>query len=79
MVDTLTLSLGLIGMTLILVAFVLNVLKHVKATDRTYLWLNCIGSFTLIVYAVLLPSIPFMILNIVWTGAAIWGMIRRGE
>ena len=58
-------------MTLILVAFVFNVLKHIKATDKAYLWLNCIGSFTLIVYAILLSSIPFMILNIVWTGAAL--------
>ncbi|HIH23647.1 TPA: hypothetical protein HA251_01290 [Candidatus Woesearchaeota archaeon] len=78
MVD-ITFNIGLLGMALILIAFVLNVIKHVKATDRLYLWLNCVGSALLIIYAVLLSSIPFMILNIVWTGAAVWGILYHGK
>ena len=71
-----TLLIGLAGMTVVLVAFVLNVTHRVTARDKSYLWLNIIGCAILVVYAVLLNSIPFLILNVVWALFAVSGLFR---
>ena len=72
-----TLLIGLAGMAIVLIAFVLNVTHRVTAHDKSYLWLNVVGCAVLIVYAVLLSSIPFMILNAVWGAFAIIGLFRK--
>jgi hypothetical protein len=71
-----TLLIGLTGMSLILVGFLLNLFKHIQVNSKTYLVLNLLGSIAMMWYALLVNSIPFFILNIVWTGAAAWRLIR---
>lgn len=71
-----TLIIGLTGMTLVLLAFLLNVSKVLNAQDRRYLFLNIIGSIILIWYAILLGSVPFIVLNAVWISAAVWGLFH---
>ncbi len=58
--------IGVIGATIILVAFVLNQIKIWPSDSELYDWSNLIGSLILITYAAMIGSIPFMILNAVW-------------
>ncbi len=58
--------LGIAGAALILVAFSLNQIGTWKTIDKKYDAINILGSGMLLMYAYLLGSVPFMILNIVW-------------
>jgi hypothetical protein len=57
---------GVVGATIILVSFLLNQSGKWSAESRSYDLANAIGSIILVSYAVLLGSVPFMILNSVW-------------
>lgn len=58
--------LGTIGAFLILLAFILQQ-RHVwEAEDLKYDGVNLIGGLCLVIYAVMLKSYPFLILNGVW-------------
>jgi hypothetical protein len=72
-----TLITGMCGMALILLAFVLNVFKQVDSHAQSYLWMNAIGGAFLVLYAILLPALPFLVLNAVWTTAALWGLLHH--
>ncbi|MCD5380984.1 MAG: hypothetical protein LR008_00205 [Candidatus Pacebacteria bacterium] len=58
--------LGVVGATIILIAFSLNQIGRWSSNSLLYDWSNVVGSFILIAYAVLIDSIPFIILNSVW-------------
>lgn len=61
-----TTFIGASGATLILIAFILEQTHRWKDTDLKYDVLNLIGSILLIVYALMLGSYPFLVLNGVW-------------
>jgi cell shape-determining protein MreD len=64
--------IGLLGMTLILIAFLLDEFsKTIHHQSWQFNVLNIFGSLLLVYYAYTLNSIPFMILNGVWFIAAI--------
>ncbi|MCL9971926.1 MAG: hypothetical protein NBV63_00770 [Candidatus Pacebacteria bacterium] len=63
--DTTTL-IGVVGAGIILVFFVLNQTKVLDIDNFWYDLGNTVGSGLLVYYAVLLGSIPFIILNVVW-------------
>jgi len=58
--------IGIIGMALILLAFLLNQLGKWKNEYLIYDFTNLVGSILLFYYAVALDSLPFMIINVVW-------------
>ena len=60
------LIIGLVGMSLILLAFILNQSHKWKDTDLKYDIVNSIGSLLLVIYSILISSWPFLILNAVW-------------
>lgn len=62
----LTEAIGVVGAGLILVAFSLNQLGKWNSDSKLYDGVNTLGSLLLIVYAVLLESYPFLVLNSVW-------------
>ncbi len=72
-----TLVVGLAGMALILVAFVMNVFKRLESHSMAFLWMNLCGSALLTWYAILTRSPPFLILNAVWSVVALWGIIHH--
>lgn len=74
MVDII-LIIGTTGMLLLLVAFVLNLLKRVMQDSALYNILNIIGGGLLTYYAYSLNSIPFLILEVVWTLFATYKLI----
>ena len=73
MMGIFTESIGIIGMSLILVAFVLNELSgHIGRDSKEYNLFNIFGSLCLAFYAFAISSLPFLILNVVWAVTAIW-------
>ncbi len=73
--DTLTL-VGIIGTGIILISFVLNQLGKWSAESRSYGTANAVGSLILVGYAVMLDSIPFIILNSVWFVVSFRDVVR---
>jgi hypothetical protein len=58
--------IGIAGLLLILLAFALNLFHKISPKSVSYNLLNIFGSGILAYYAVLLNSIPFLMLQIVW-------------
>lgn len=58
--------IGVIGSALILLAFGMNQVNKWKNDYLIYDLVNLGGSILLIIYAILIASIPFLILNLVW-------------
>jgi hypothetical protein len=74
-----TLFIGLFGMVLILVAFILNVFTKIDSSDNSFLLMNLVGSLAMVVYAMFIGSIPSFILNGVWACSAAWGLIHHAR
>lgn len=67
--------MGIIGATIILIAFLLNQ-THIWSEEYfIYDFCNFVGSTLLIIYAVFLDSTPFIILNSVWAFVSLKDMI----
>lgn len=77
MTDNFPVVIGTLGATIILVAFILNQLNKLKNDSLAYDLLNAIGSLLLIWYAILLSSVPFLILNGVWAIVSIKDIVSR--
>lgn len=65
-----------IGVLLILLAFLLQTLKILNSSSRTYLLMNLIGSGLACYGSYLIDSIPFMILEGVWCLVSMLGLLR---
>lgn len=63
--------IGSVGVTLLLVAFALNILEKLSEQSRIYLSLNIIGSLAAGWYAYIGDIIPFLILELVWATVAL--------
>jgi len=74
-IDSVT-YIGVIGASIILIAFFLNQTNKLTVESRWYDGLNAFGSGLLLVYAVLLVSYPFIILNIVWLMVSLHGLYK---
>jgi len=61
-----TLIIGVVGATIILILFILEQSHKINVDGFWYDGWNFVGSMMLVVYAYLLSSIPFLILNLVW-------------
>lgn len=59
-------SIGAIGATMILIAFALNQLHKWKEDYFIYDLFNFIGGTLMVIYALILESWPFAVLNLVW-------------
>jgi hypothetical protein len=58
--------IGIAGLVLILLAFALNLFHKISPKSVFYNLLNIAGSGILAYYAVLLKSMPFLVLQLVW-------------
>ncbi|MEK6901691.1 MAG: hypothetical protein AABX37_05070 [Nanoarchaeota archaeon] len=74
---TYTLFIGILGMLLILIAFILDEFyKRWNQNTVQYNILNIIGSALLVYYALTLRAWPFVVLNIVWFAAAGYKLLQ---
>ena len=66
------LIIGLVGVTLMLAGFFLNLFKWIKVDSKTYILLNIIGAGLATYYSILIKAIPFVIFEGIWTSVAIY-------
>ena len=69
--------LGSIGVSLLLLAFLLNVTRRVTTESMLYIGLNLAGALVAGVSSYLIDFLPFVILEGVWAGVAAVALIRR--
>lgn len=74
---TLVTLLGVVGASLILIAFVANRFGCWSTTSLTYDAVNALGALLLIAYSYLIASYPFILLNVVWLLVAIKDLVLR--
>jgi hypothetical protein len=65
-----------IGVSLILIAFFLNTFKYIADNGKLYFVLNIIGGAFACYGSVLLNSLPFIILEGIWSVVALVGLIK---
>lgn len=73
---SLELSIGIAGMVIILVAYLLELFEKVSPINKLYILANFFGAVLLIIYSWFLDSIPFIILNSVWALGALIDFIK---
>jgi hypothetical protein len=67
---------GTIGVTILLVAYFLNLLNKLSADKPTYILLNILGAGIACYASLLLNYKPFIILEGTWTLVSIIGLIK---
>ena len=67
---------GVLGALCVLTAFALGRLNGPFNESILYDVLNAIGSIALVAYGASLHSAPFVVINVVWFGVSLAGMVR---
>ena len=73
---TVTDWIGFIGVTILLIAYFLNLRNLLKKESLTYLLLNFIGAGLACFASLLLNYIPFIILEGCWTMVSFYGIYQ---
>lgn len=68
--------IGFIGVTILLIAYFLNLLDLIKKDGRTYLLLNLVGAGVACYASILLNYMPFIILEGCWTLVSAIGLLN---
>jgi hypothetical protein len=68
--------IGTIGVTLLLIAFGLNLLKKISQSSLIYILLNLFGASLACLASVLISYTPFIILEAVWTIVSLAALIN---
>ena len=68
--------IGAIGVALLLAAFLLNLLKLLRADSAAYSALNFVGAALACYSSYLIDFMPFVVLEGVWTAAAAFALGR---
>lgn len=58
--------IGTLGVSMLLIAFALNLLKKISSTSKIYLSLNIIGALLACISSYLIAFWPFVVLEGVW-------------
>ena len=75
MLETTTSVMAYAGMISILVAFVLETRGKLSSRGGSYLWLMSAGSALLAVRAAYSHEWAFLVLEVIWCGAALWALL----
>lgn len=68
--------IGSVGVALLLLAFVLNLLKLLRADARLYMSLNLVGAALACYSSYLIEFVPFVVLEGVWAAAALFALVQ---
>ncbi len=68
--------IGTLGVTTLLIAFVLNQQRKLSEHSRPFLAMNLVGAVLSAVSAWLVNFYPFLVLESVWAVVAGWGLLR---
>jgi hypothetical protein len=69
--------LGWIGSVLVVGAYAFSISGRLQPNSKGYLWANLVGSAFLIVNTLTYGAIPSAVVNIIWVGIALWGMLKQ--
>ena len=70
-------AIGFVGVTLLLVAFFLNLFRLLKAHSNAYLALNLIGASLACASSYLIDFLPFVLLEGTWAIVAGVALLRK--
>ena len=68
--------IGFSGVTLLLVAFFLNLVDRIDKDSLTYIWLNILGAGLACYASVRLHYLPFIILEGIWTVVSLLSLLK---
>ncbi len=68
--------IGTSGVTLLLIAFALNISKKITPESKTYLGLNILGAALAGVSSYMIDFIPFVVLESVWALASLSALLK---
>lgn len=68
--------IGTVGVSILLVAFVLNQRRTISEHSRAFLAMNLVGAVMCGYAAWLVRFMPFVVLENVWALVAAWGLLR---
>ena len=69
--------IGTIGVSILLLAYLLLLLKAVTASNRIYIWMNILGAGLSTLASVFLKYIPYIILEGTWMLVSIVALFQR--
>lgn len=69
--------IGSVGVTILLLAFVLNLLQKLKADSSAYLIMNVIGAGLACISSVMISFWPFVVLEGVWALASFVPLLKK--
>ena len=69
--------IGSLGVTILLLAFVLNLLKKLKTDSVSYLLLNILGASLAGISSYMIAFWPFVVLECVWVIASLFPLIKK--
>ena len=70
-------AIGFVGVTLLLIAFFLNLFRLLKAESNAYLALNLIGASLACASSYLIDFLPFVLLEGTWAIVAGVALVRK--
>lgn len=73
---TATDSIGFIGVTVLLIAYFLNVTNKIEKDSLVYLQMNFFGAGLACLASVLMKYLPFIILEGCWTIVSAFGILK---
>lgn len=68
--------IGTLGVSILLIAFVLNQRRTISEHSRAFLVMNMVGAVLCGYSAWLVSFMPFVVLEAVWALFAAWGLLR---
>jgi hypothetical protein len=71
--------IGSIGVTILLLAFVLNLLQKLKADSNSYLVMNVVGAGLACVSSIMISFWPFVVLEGVWAIASLVSLFKKNS
>ena len=71
--------IGTVGVTILLLAYLLSLMKVVTTSSKGYIWMNIIGAGLSTLASVFLKYIPFVVLEGAWTLVSVVALMRRGK
>lgn len=71
--------IGTLGVSLLLIAFALNLLKKIGSTSKLYLILNTIGALLACISSYMIAFWPFVVLEGVWAVSSFVILIKSNN
>jgi predicted membrane protein len=68
--------IGTVGVSLLLLAFLLNLFRIIKEDSLSYILLNIGGAAIACIASVMIEFVPFIVLEVIWTLVGIVGLIK---